>query len=75
MINWNTMGEVPRIAPMLSGNEKAKPLSTPERGRCAILVGWIITMFGIVGYVVAMSRAPDKADMIDALTDQGLFGW
>jgi hypothetical protein len=40
-----------------------------------ILLGWVITMIGIVGYIVTMSRAPENSDILDALASQGLFGW
>jgi hypothetical protein len=77
MMNWNAIDGWARIAPVLAArlDERAKPLSTHERGRCAILVGWIVTMLGIVGYVAAMGRAPQNADTIDALATQGLLGW
>lgn len=55
--------------------EKNEPLTASEKGRCQILAGWIITMIGIAGYIVAMSGAPENADMIDALASQGLLGW
>lgn len=52
-----------------------KPAAARETGHRMILLGWVITMIGIVGYVVTMSRAPESSGVIDALSSQGLFGW
>lgn len=49
--------------------------SRSELGRRAILLGWLVTMLGIVGYIVAMSRAGESAGILDALTGQGPLGW
>ena len=56
-------------------DRREKPAAAPETGRRTILLGWVITMTGVVGYVVTMSRAPENADMIEALSTQGLSGW
>ena len=54
---------------------KPQSRSRGEQGRRAILAGWIVTMLGIVGYIVAMSRAGENADILDGLMGQGLIGW
>lgn len=46
-----------------------------EWGRKAILAGWIITMIGVVGYVLAMLRADQDAGLLEALFTQGPLGW
>ncbi len=46
-----------------------------EQGRRLILMGWLVTMVGIVCYIVAMSRAGESASILDAFTHQGLLGW
>lgn len=54
---------------------KPQSRSRGEQGRRAILAGWIVTMLGIVGYIVAMSRAGENADILDGLIGQGPLGW
>lgn len=56
-------------------DETSQPRSRSERGRRAILAGWLITMLGIAGYIAAMSRAGENADILDGLMGQGLIGW
>ena len=46
-----------------------------DHGRRAILAGWILVLLGVAAYVAAMGRAGQGADMIDAITGQGLLGW
>jgi hypothetical protein len=46
-----------------------------DHGRRAILLGWVLTLLGVAAYVAAMGRAGEGADMIDAITGQGLLGW
>lgn len=57
-----------------AGGER-KPPSGSELGRWAIIAGWLITMTGVAGYVVAMSRAGPNADILDGLFGQGALGW
>jgi hypothetical protein len=54
---------------------REKSATAGERGQRTILLGWLITMIGVVGYVVTMSRAPDNTDMIEALATEGFSGW
>ena len=56
-------------------HETEKTMTRGEQGRRAILAGWLITMLGIVAYIVAMSRAGENAGILDALGNQGLLGW
>jgi hypothetical protein len=56
-------------------HEAEKTITRGEKGRRAILAGWLITMLGIVAYIVAMSRAGENAGILDALGNQGLLGW
>lgn len=49
--------------------------SRSEHGRRAILAGWLVTMAGIAGYIVAMSSAGENADILDGLLHQGPLGW
>ncbi|MGE5523841.1 MAG: hypothetical protein ACM3SS_08995 [Rhodospirillaceae bacterium] len=49
--------------------------SRSEQGRRAILAGWLVTMAGIAGYIAAMSRAGENADITDGLLHQGPLGW
>jgi hypothetical protein len=77
-MNWNSIQptvEHARSAFSPIDENKEEPLTVRERGRCAILIGWVVTMIGIVGYIVAMSRAGEGAEMLDALASQGLLGW
>jgi hypothetical protein len=46
-----------------------------EWGRKAILVGWIVTMLGIAGYVTVMIRAGEQSGILEALFTQGPLGW
>ena len=56
--------------------EEAPPTaSRGDRGRRAILAGWLVTMLGIALYIAAMSRAGEHADIADALVHQGPLGW
>ncbi len=50
-------------------------MTSREKGGYEILAGWLITMAGIVGYIVAMNRAGASASMLDAFTSEGLLGW
>jgi hypothetical protein len=77
-MNWNAIQptvERARSAFSPVDDNKEKPLTVRERGRRTILVGWLVTMIGIVGYIVTMSRAGEGAEMLDALASQGLLGW
>jgi hypothetical protein len=58
-----------------AAEDEAKTLRRSELGGRAILAGWVLTMLGIVAYVLAMSRAGENAGVIDALMGQGLLGW
>ena len=58
--------------------DEAPPIeATPdrERGRKAILAGWLVTMAGVFGYVFCMLRAPEGAGMLEAIRSQGVIGW
>jgi len=61
--------------PAPAAGETSQNQSRSELGRRAILAGWLITMLGIAGYIVAMSRAGENADILDGLMHQGLIGW
>lgn len=61
--------------PARAADDGARPASRGERGRRAILAGWLVTMIGIAGYIIAMSRAGENADILDGLTGQGPLGW
>src|SRR5512132_891419 len=61
--------------PARPAGEASQRKSRSEQGRRAILAGWLITMIGIAGYIVAMSRAGDNADILDGLMGQGVLGW
>jgi hypothetical protein len=77
-MNWNMTRTVTDPALLATSEETpgaTKSIMNGERGRYAILAGWLITMAGIVGYIVAMSRAGANASMLDAFTSQGLLGW
>lgn len=49
--------------------------SAREWGRKAILIGWIVTMLGIAGYVTVMIRAGEQTGIVEALFTQGPLGW
>lgn len=77
-MKWNMTRTVTDPAsphPADSTGEAKQSIMSRERGRYEILAGWLITMAGIVGYIVAMSRAGVNASMLDAFTNQGLLGW
>ncbi|HWI14908.1 MAG TPA: hypothetical protein VNT02_11685 [Burkholderiales bacterium] len=61
--------------PPRATDARPHPHTRGEQGRRAILVGWIVTMLGIAGYIVAMSRAGANADIFDGLIGQGPLGW
>lgn len=63
-------------APLTVKNEESEPILYGRAwGRKAILAGWVITMFGVVGYVFAMMRAPEGGSLLDALRTQGTLGF
>lgn len=61
--------------PVLQERQSASVEGGREWGRKAILAGWIITMVGVVGYVLAMLRADQDAGLLEALFTQGVLGW
>jgi hypothetical protein len=77
-MNWNAIERTATPIPAMLAtpvDEIEKPVTVREAGRRTILLGWLVTMIGIIGYVVALSRAPENADMLDAIASQGLVGW
>lgn len=77
-MKWNLSGTVTDPASPHHADatlEAKQSMTSREKGRYEILAGWLITMTGIVGYIVAMSRAGNNASMLDAFTNQGLLGW
>ncbi len=61
--------------PARAGDESPAAKSRGEQGRRAVLAGWVITMLGIGTYILALSRAGESADILDALFGQGPLGW
>lgn len=78
-MKWNTSRAATAAAPLsiisLATQDAARAETRGERGRRAILAGWLITMLGIVAYIVAMSRAGEHASILDAFSNTGLLGW
>lgn len=78
-MKWNASRGGTAAAPLsiISGaaQEAAQAETRGERGRRAILAGWLVTMLGIVTYIVAMSRAGEHASVTDAFSNTGLLGW
>jgi len=78
-MKWNPSRAATAAAPLsvipLATDEIAKAATRGERGRRAILAGWLISMLGIVAYIVAMSRAGEHASIMDAFSNTGLLGW
>ena len=71
----STTARTPMWAADQAAGEAPNARSRSEQGRRAILAGWLVTMAGIAGYIVAMSRAGENADIFDGLIGQGPLGW
>lgn len=52
-----------------------KESRSPEWGRKAILLGWVVAMAGIAGYVFTMIQAPEQAGLFEALVVGGPVAW
>jgi hypothetical protein len=60
-----------RLVPQPAGTSNDRG----ERGRKAILAGWLITMTGVVGYCTVMMRSGGDATILGGLRDGGPLGW
>ena len=61
--------------PAGDGSEQESARRRLERSRKTILLGWIISMIGIVTYCFVMSSGDQQADLPSALAAQGALGW
>jgi hypothetical protein len=57
----------------MKARERHKPLISIERWQ-NVLLGSMFTVAGMVGYIVAMTRAGVNASVLDAFTTQNLLG-
>lgn len=57
------------------GSEQELSRIRLERSRKTILLGWIISMIGIVTYCFVMSSGDQQADLPSALSAHGGLGW
>jgi hypothetical protein len=67
-------GTVP-AAPFTVVSENEELSQSSERGRKAILAGWLTAMAGIAGYVYSILHAPEETGLLEAIRDGGPLAW